>query len=301
MDWITALRAPAVAALAADDGPLQMSLFDTQNFAEITHHNFPGERLVCCRNPVLADERTRKRHALLQATENKLTTIAASVAAGRLHGTDRIGIAVGKVINKHKVAKHFITTITDDTFTYHPDEDRISTEAALDGIYVIRTSLNTHKLDTVGVVGAYKSLAHIERDFRSIKSDDLDLRPVRHYLANRVKAHILVCMLAAYLTWHLREALAPLTFTDENIPHPNDPVTPAQRSIEATTKDITKKTHDDLPVHDYPGLIAHLGHLTRNTISFAGQHFDKLTTPTPVQRRAFELLGTPIPLGLACT
>jgi hypothetical protein len=298
MDWITAVRAPAIAALAAADGPLQMSLFDTQNFAEITHHDFPGERLVCCRNPALADERTRKRHALLLATENNLDTIMASVAAGRLRGADKIGIAVGKVINKHKVGKHFITTITDDTFTYRRDEDRISAEAALDGIYVIRTSLNADRLDTVGVVGAYKNLAHIERDFRSIKSDDLDLRPVRHYLTNRVKSHILICMLAAYLTWHLRRTLAPLTFTDENIPHRSDPVAPAQRSDEATTKDATKKTPDELPVYDYPGLIAHLGHLTRNTISFASQQFDKLTNPTQVQRRAFELLGAPIPLAL---
>ncbi|MGH3848210.1 MAG: IS1634 family transposase [Pseudonocardiaceae bacterium] len=298
MDWITALRAPAVAALAADDGPLQMSLFDTQNFAEITHHDFPGERLVCCRNPALADERARKRDALLHATAQNLDKIAASVTARRLRGADQIGIRVGKIINKNKVGKHFITTITDDTFTYHRQENKIATESALDGIYVIRTSVDTDKLNTVEVVGAYKNLAHIERDFRSIKSDDLDLRPVRHYLPNRVKAHILLCMLAAYLTWHLRTTLAPLTFTDENIPHPTDPVAPAPRSVEATTKDATKKTRDNLPAYDYPGLITHLGHLTRNTISFAGQHFDKLTNPTPIQRRAFELLGAPIPLGL---
>ena len=299
MDWVTALRAPAIAALAADDGPLQMSLFDTQNFAEITHHDFPGERLVCCRNPALADERARKRDALLQATAQNLDKIAASVTAGRLRGADQIGIKVGKVINKNKVGKHFITTITDDLFTYHRDEDKIAAESALDGIYVIRTSVDADRLNTAEVIGAYKNLAHIERDFRSIKSDDLDLRPVRHYLAHRVKAHILLCMLAAYLTWHMRTTLAPLTFTDENIPHPSDPVTPALRSTEAITKDATKKTADQLPIHDYPGLIAHLGHLTRNTISFAGQHFDKLADPTPVQRRAFELLGTPIPLTLA--
>ena len=299
LDWITALRAPAVAALARDDGPLQMSLFDTQNFAEITHHDFPGERLVCCRNPVLADERARKRDTLLQATERDLDKIAASVTAGRLCGADQIGIKTGKIINKHKVGKHFITTITNDTFTYRRDTDRIAAESALDGIYVIRTSLNAQRLDTASVVGAYKNLTHIERDFRSIKSDDLDLRPVRHYLTDRVKAHILLCMLAAYLTWHLRKTLAPLTFTDENIPTPSDPVTPAQPSTDAKTTDATKKTRDGLPAYDYPGLIAHLGHLTRNTISFAGQHFDKITNPTSVQRRAFELIGTPIPLTLA--
>lgn len=298
MDWITALRAPAVAALAADEGPLQRSLFDTQNFAEITHHDFPGERLVCCRNPALADERARKRDTLLQATEQNLNTIAASVTAGRLRGADQIGIRVGKVINKHKVGKHFITTITDDTFTYHRDEGKIAAEAALDGIYVIRTSLPAERMGAANIVGAYKNLAHIERDFRSIKSDDLDLRPVRHYLTGRVTAHILLCMLAAYLNWHLRKALAPLTFTDENIPQPSDPVTPAQRSADATATDAAKKTRDGLPVYDYPGLIAHLGQLTRNTISFAGQRFDKIANPTPAQRRAYELLGASIPLAL---
>lgn len=298
LDWITALRAPAIAALAAQDGPLQMSLFDTHNIAEITHHDFPGERLVCCRNPALAEQRARKRDTLLRATEQHLDKIAASVTAGRLRGADKIGIRVGKVINKNKVGKHFITIITDEDFTYHRDEDKITAEAALDGIYVIRTSVDATRLDTPDVVGAYKNLAHIERDFRSIKSDDLDLRPVRHYLTDRVKAHILLCMLAAYLNWHLRATLAPLTFTDENIPQPTDPVAPAQRSAEATATDATKKTRDGLPVYDYPGLIAHLGQLTRNTISFAGQRFDKIASPTPVQRRAFELLGTSIPLTL---
>jgi hypothetical protein len=299
MDWVTALRAPAIAALATQDGPLQMSLFDTQNFAEITHRDFPGERLVCCRNPALAHERARKRDTLLRATEQNLDTIAAAVTAGRLRGADQIGIRLGKIINKNKVGKHFITTITDDGFTYHRDEDKIVAEAALDGIYVIRTSVDTNRLGTDDVIGAYKNLAHIERDFRSIKSDDLDLRPVRHYLTDRVKAHILLCMLAAYLGWHLRKTLAPLTFTDENIPQASDPVTPAQRSPQAKATDATKKTLDDLPAYDYPGLIAHLGHLTRNTISFAGQRFEKIANPTPVQRRAFELLGASVPLALA--
>lgn len=298
MDWITALRAPAIAALATQDGPLQMSLFDTQNFAEITHHDFPDERLVCCRNPVLADERARKRDTLLQATEQNLDKIVASVVAGRLQGADRIGIRVGKVINKNKVGKHFITNITEEGFTYHRNEDKIAAEAALDGIYVIRTSVDHARLGAGDVVSAYKNLAHIERDFRSIKSDDLDLRPVRHYLTNRVKAHILLCMLAAYLNWHLRRAFAPLTFTDENIPQSSDPVASAQRSPHAKTIDAAKKTRDGLPVYDYPGLIAHLGQLTRNTITFAGQRFEKIASPTPVQRRAFELLGTSIPLAL---
>jgi Transposase DDE domain len=299
MDWITALRAPAIAALAADNGPLQMSLFDTHNFAQITDPRYPGERLVCCRNPALADERGRKREALLAATEQNLDKLVAAVNGGRLRGADHIGVKLGKVINKHKVGKHFITTVTDDTFTYRRDEDKITAEAALDGIYVIRTGLDDGKLDQVGVIRAYKNLAHIERDFRSIKSDDLALRPVRHYTADRVKAHILICMLASYLTWHLRKALAPLTFTDECIPQVDDPVAPAKRSMAATIKDATKTTPDDLPVYDYPGLIAHLGQLTRNTVNFAGQHFDKLANPTPVQRRAFELLAAPVPLTLA--
>lgn len=298
MSWITALRAPAIAKLAADDGPLQMSLFDNQNFAQITDPKYPGERLVCCRNPALADERARKREALLTATEQNLDKLVAAVTEGRLHGADQIGIKLGKIINKHKVGKHFITAITADSFSYRRDQDKITAEAALDGIYVIRTGLDDQKLDPAGVVRAYKNLARIERDFRSIKSDDLSLRPVRHYLPDRVKAHILICMLASYLTWHLRATLAPLTFTDENIPHTDDPVAPAQRSTAATRKDATKTTPDNLPIYDYPGLIAHLGQLTRNTISFAGQHFEKLANPTPVQRRAFELLDTPIPLTL---
>jgi hypothetical protein len=299
MDWITALRAPAIAALAADNGPLQMSLFDTQNFAQITDPRYPGERLVCCRNPALADERGRKRQALLAATEQHLNKIVDATQEGRLRGADQIGIKLGKIINKHKVGKHFITTVTDNTFTYRRDEDKITAEAALDGIYVIRTGLDDDKLDQVGVIRAYKDLAHIERDFRCIKSDDLALRPVRHYLADRVKAHILICMLASYPTWHLRKTLAPLTFTDQNIPQPDDPVAPAQRSTTATLKDTTKTTPDGLPVYDYRGLLAHLGQLTRNTVNFAGQHFDKLANPTPVQRRAFELLATSIPLTLA--
>jgi hypothetical protein len=298
MDWITALRAPAIATLAADQGPLQMSLFDTQNFAQITDPAYPGERLVCCRNPALAEQRAHKRETLLAATEQHLDNIAAAVTASRLRGADQIGIKLGKVINKHKVGKHFVTAVTDDTFTYHRDQDKITAEAGLDGIYVIRTSLDTHELDPAGVVHAYKNLAHIERDFRCIKSDDLDLRPVRHYLPDRVKAHILICMLAAYLTWHLRKTLAPLTFTDDNIPQTGDPVTPAQRSAAATAKDTSKTTRDNLPVYDYPGLLAHLGQLTRNTIRFAGQCFDKLANPSPVQHRAFELLGTSIPLTL---
>jgi hypothetical protein len=299
MDWITALRAPAIAALASDDGPLQPSLFDTQNFAQITHPNYPGERLICCRNPVLAEERARKRQALLAATEKDLAKIATSVAAGRLTGADKIGERIGKVIGKHKVAKHFLREVTDSTFTYRRDQDKISAEAALDGIYVIRTSVTGETLDSAEVITAYKDLKHVERDFRIIKADDLDLRPIHHYLDKRVRAHVLICMLAAYLTWHLREALAELTFTDQHIPDPDDPVAPAQRSPQATTKDATKHTPDGLPLHRYKDLLEHLSTLDRQVINFGGQRIEKITTPTPVQRRVFELLDAPVPVTLS--
>jgi transposase len=298
MDWITALKAPAIAALASDDGPLQLSLFDTQNFAEITHPNYPGERLICCRNPVLADERARKRQALLAATEQDLAKIATSVGAGRLTGADKIGEHIGKVIGKHKVAKHFLREVTDTTFTYRRNEDKISAEAALDGIYVIRTSVADETLNSAETVTTYKNLKHVERDFHIIKADDLDLRPIHHYLEKRVRAHVLICMLAAYLTWHLREALAELTFTDQHIPDPDDPVAPAQRSPQATTKDATKHTPNGLPLHRYKDLLQHLSTLDRQIINFGGQRIEKITTPTPVQRRVFELLGASVPMTL---
>jgi hypothetical protein len=298
MDWITALKAPAIAALASDDGPLQPSLFDTCNLAQITHPNYPGERLICCRNPVLAEERARKRQALLTATEKDLAKIAASVQAGRLTGADKIGERIGKVIGKHKVGKHFLREVTDTTFIYSRNEDKISAEAALDGIYVIRTSVPDQTLDSADVVTAYKNLKHVERDFHIIKADDLDLRPIHHYLDKRVRAHVLICMLAAYLTWHLREALAELTFTDQHIPHPDDPVAPAQRSPQAKTKDATKHTPNGLPLHRYKDLLHHLSTLDRQIINFNGQRIEKITTPTPVQRRVFELLGAPVPMTL---
>jgi transposase len=298
MEWITALRAPSIAKLAAGDGPLQMTLFDEQNIAEITHKSYPGERLVCCRNPALAAERARKRESLLQATEADLEKIAASVAAGRLTGTDKIGVKVGKIVNKRKVAKHFTLEITDTSFSYHRDTDRIETEAALDGIYVLRTRLRPENLDTSGVIGAYKNLSRVERDFRIIKVDDLDLRPIFHYLENRVRAHVLLCMLAAYLTWHLRRALAPIIFTDEDVPPREDPVLPARRSPEAKTKDATKETPDEIPVRRYSELLAHLRTLTRNTVMVDGREVEKISMPTPSQRRAFELIGAPIPVAI---
>lgn len=298
-EWITALRAPAIKALASDDGPLQMSLFDTQNFAEITSPDYPGERLICCKNPALAEERARKREELLQATEKHLNAIWARVDTGRLAGQEKIGLALGKVINKHKVAKHFIIDITDSTFEFRRDQDNIDAESRLDGIYVIRTSLDEGTLETSDTVSAYKSLANVERDFRSIKIDDLDLRPVFHYLEPRVRAHVLICMLAAYLVWHLRKTLAPLTFTDQDIPPRQDPVSPAQRSPQAKSKDSSKQTSDELPVRSFQDLLDHLGTLSRQTIAFEGQEIEKITTPTPTQRKIFELIGTPIPITLA--
>jgi Transposase DDE domain len=299
MDWVTALKAPAIAKLAADDGPLQMSLFDTQNFAEITHPGYPGERLICCHNPVLEADRARTRHELLADTEAELAKIKASVGAGRLTDPDKIGVRVGKVINKRKVAKHFLLDIGPGRLIWHRDQEKIAAEAALDGIYVIRTSVTRDVLDTVGAVAAYKDLKHVERDFRITKADDLDLRPIHHYLTGRVRGHVLICMLACYLTWHLRAALAELTFTDQHIPQASDPVAPAQRSPQARAKDSTKHNHDGLPVYRYRDLLAHLATLDRQTIIFAGRPIEKLTTPTPVQHRAFELLGATVPLAIS--
>jgi hypothetical protein len=298
LDWITALRAPAIAALASDDGPLQMSLFDTQNFAEITHPDYPGERLICCRNPALADQRAHKRQQLLAATDSGLAKIAARVASGKLRGADDIGLAVGKIVNKYKMAKHFTLDITENTFSYHRNQEQIDAEAALDGIYVIRTSLPAESLDTPGVITSYKNLAYVERDFRIIKVDDLDLRPIFHYLSERVRSHVFLCMLAAYITWHLRQTLAPLTYTDEHIPHRADPVAPAQRSASAKAKDAGKKTPDGLPARSFRDLLEHLSKLNRETINFAGQRIEKITNPTPTQRRVFELIGVPIPMTL---
>jgi len=299
--WITALRAPAIATLAADNGPLQMSLFDTQDLAEITHPDYPGERLIACRNPLLAAERTRKRNDLLTATENLLAPIIARVAAGRLTGADKIGVAVGKVINKHKMGKHFDYRITDTSLAIQRRHDQIAAEAALDGIYVLRTTVPADQLDPAAVVESYKNLAHIERDFRIIKVDDLDLRPIHHRLDDRVRAHVLICMLACYLVWHLRKAWAPMTFTDEHPPTRDNPIAPAQRSTGAEAKASTGHDAAGNPLRSFRGLLAHLATLTRNQIHFTGTDTEipMLTDPTDDQRRAFTLIGTPIPLTAA--
>jgi Transposase DDE domain len=299
--WITALRAPQVAKLAADDGPLQMSLFDQQDMAEIAHPDYPGERLIACRNPLLAVERARKRDELLAATEKLLDPIIARVAAGRLSGADEIGVAVGKVIDKYKVGKHFHRTITDTALTIARKHHQIAAEAALDGIYVLRTSVPTSDLTAAGVVESYKNLANVERDFRIIKVDDLDLRPIHHRLEDRVKAHVLICMLACYLVWHLRKAWAPMTFTDQHPPTRDNPVAPAHRSADAQAKASTRHDPDGNPLRSFRGLLDHLATLTRSQIRYHGTNTEvpTLAEPTPDQRRAFELIGTPIPLTAA--
>jgi hypothetical protein len=298
--WITALRAPAIRKLLADDGPLQLSLFDQQNLAEITHPDYPGERLIACRNPALAADRARTRSELLAATEKLLAPVIARVAAGRLHGAGKIGIEVGKVISKYKTGKHFTVEITDTSLAITRNQAQIDDEAALDGFYVLRTPLPASQLDAAGVVSAYKNLSRVERDFRSIKADDLDLRPVFHRLEDRVKAHVLICMLGCYLTWHLRQVWAPLTFTDEHPPVPTDPVLPATRSAAAAAKASRQHDKHGRPYRSFRGLIAHLATLTRNQVRFAGtsQAIPMLAEPTSTQREAFDLIGAAIPLAL---
>jgi hypothetical protein len=298
--WITALRAPAIRKLVADDGPLQLSLFDEQDLAEITSEDFPGERLIACRNPALAGERARKREALLAATEKLLAPVAARAAAGRLAGAAEIGKKAGEVLNKYKMAKHLDVTITDTSLAVERKQAQIEQEARLDGIYVIRTPVPETDLDAAGTVTAYKNLKYVERDFRHIKSDDLDLRPVFHRLERRVRGHVLICMLAAYLTWHLRQAWAPLTYTDEEPPQPANPVAPARRSASAEAKASRQHDQAGRPYRSFRGLLDHLGTLTRNDLSFAGTPaaVPVLTEPTSEQRQAFELIGAAIPLTL---
>jgi Transposase DDE domain len=299
-EWITALRAPAIKKLMADDGPLQLSLFDQQDLAEITSGDFPGERLIACRNPVLAADRARTREDLLAATEKLLAPLIARVRSGRLQGAGEIGVEVGKVITRYKTGKHFAVTITDTSLAVTRKQDQIDAEAALDGFYVLRTPVPADELDAAAVVTAYKNLKYVERDFRHIKSDDLDLRPVFHRLEERVKAHVLICMLACYLTWHLRRAWAPLTFTSQHPPEQDNPVTPARRSAAAQAKASGQHDPAGRPYHSFRGLLEHLATLTRNQVRFTGTRttVPVLAEPTSTQREAFELIGVPIPLTL---
>jgi hypothetical protein len=300
--WLTSLRAPAIAALAAS-GALQMSLFDEVGFAEIAHPDYPGERLVACRNPALAAQRARKRTELLVGTEADLAEVKAAVERGRqpLRGKDKIALRVGKIVNKHKMAKHFELTVTDDSFDFSSKEDQISAEAALDGFYVVRASASgTSAMSAAQLVGAYKDLKFNEAGFRSLKAIDLDLRPIYHYTEARVRSHVFICMLALYLVWHLRKAWAPVCFTDEAPPERTDPVAPARRSEAALAKVHAKNDDEGNTVHSFATLLDELGTLTRNTVVFSsGARVTKIATPTPLQRRAFDLIGVPVPIELS--
>jgi len=301
MAWVTCLRGPAIKKLMADGGPLQLSLFDEQDLAEISSPDYPGERLIACRNPFLAAERARKREDLLAATEDDLAKIAAQVRAGRLKDPAAIGLRAGKVLNKRKMARHIMLDIGQQQITWQRDQASIDTEALTDGIYVIRTPVPAETLDAPRAVAACKGLAALERDFRSIKAGDLDLRPIWHRLEDRVKAHVLICMLACYLTWHLRRAWAPLTYAGEHPPDRANPVAPARRSRSADAKAARKTGPGNQPIRGFRDLLDHLATLTRDTIRIAGQAVDKLAVATPDQRRAFDLIGAPIPLTLTTT
>jgi hypothetical protein len=305
LDWISALRAPQIKALVAT-GALQLSLFDEQDLFEISSPQFPGERLVCCHNPVLAEQRTRKRGELLAATEKELTPIAAATrrATRPLRGKDTIALRVGKVINHYKMAKHFTIEITDDSFTFTRNHDAIAAEAALDGIYVLRTSLPEHTLERDDVVARYKGLEDVERFFRTLNTE-LDVRPIRHRLADRVRAHMFLRMLSYYISWHMKQALAPILFVDNDKPAAAakraNPVAAAQRSDDALAKAARKRTTEDTPVHSFISLLADLATLCANQIQPNDNMpaFTMTTTPTPLQQRAFELLGVSHRHGLA--
>jgi len=297
LDWLSALRADQIKALVAAEA-LQLSLFDEQHLVAITHPDYPGERLIGCRNPALAAERTRKRGELLAATETELDKITAATRRERqpLRGKDTIGLRAGKVINTFKMAKHFTITITEDSFTFCRNEDTITAEAALDGIYVLRTSLPADTLTDDNVVLRYKGLEDVERFFRTLNSE-LDVRPIRHHLADRVRAHMFLRMLSYYISWHMKQALAPILFYDNDKPGAAakraDPVAAAQRSDQALTKAARKRTQDGVAVHSFTSLLADLATICANHIQPADDTpaFTMITSPTPLQRQAFDLLG----------
>jgi len=305
LDWISALRAPQIKALV-EEGALQLSLFDEQDLLEISSPEFPGERLVCCHNPVLAEERARKRSELLAATEKELIPIAAATRRDKrpLRGKDKIALRVGKVVNHYKMAKHFTIEITDESFTFTRNTEAIAAEAALDGIYVLRTSLPEQTLTQHDVVVRYKNLADVERFFRTLNTE-LDVRPIRHRLADRVRAHLFLRMLSYYISWHMKQALAPILFVDNDKPAAAakraNPVAAAQRSDTALAKAARKRTTDNTPVHSFTSLLADLATICANHIQPADDMpaFTMTTTPTPLQRRAFELLGISHRHGLA--
>ena len=306
MDWVSSLRAPQIAQLAAEHGPFQPTLFDERNLLELTSEHFPGERLVVCRNPLLAEERARKRAELLAATEADLAKITAATQRKRhpLRGEQAIALRVGRVIERFHMGKHIELSITDDAFTWQRRHDVISQEAALDGLYVIRTSVSANQLDAAAAVAAYKSLANVERAFRSIKTVDLHVRPVFHYNAQRVRAHVFLCMLAYYVEWHMRERLKPMLFDDEYLDQASasraSPVLKAVRSEHAKAKDATKLAEDGMPLHSLQTLLQDLATLAYNVTSTALNPEAKIvltTRPTPLQQKAFSLLG----LNPSCT
>jgi len=292
--WVSCLRAPAIRSLV-DAGDLQLGLFDERDLAEITSPQFPGERLVVCRNPALAAERMRKREALLAATEGALATVAAMVERGTLRSAAAIGLRAGRVVNAKKMAKHFELDIADGHFAWRRRTDAIAAEAALDGLYVVRTSVPVERLDAPGVVATYKRLSAVERDFRALKGDDLAVRPIFHWREDRVRAHLFLCFLAAYVRWHLEAAWAPLLFRDEVPPARTDPVAPPERSGEALAKERDHRTPDGLRVGSFATLMAELATLTRNRVVPAGlgeeAAFEIPSEPTPLQARALALIG----------
>lgn len=295
--WITALRAERIKQLVKG-GAIQIGLFDDRNLFEVAHDDYPGERLVACRNPELAKRRAHKRDALLTATEAELAKVHKSIESGRLRGAAKIGLRVGRVIGKYKVAKHFLLEISGDAFTYRRDDERIREEASLDGIYVVRTSLTQAHATAAQTVHHYKKLSRVERAFRTIKTGGLEVRPIHHRLEDRVRAHILLCVLAYYVEWHMREALRPMLFSDEMTDEEKDqrdPVAPAQRSEAALRKVRTKTLEDGSPAHDFRSLLDELSLVVRSTCRARAAKedaptFDVVTSLTATQRRAFELL-----------
>jgi transposase len=299
LDWISALRADSIKSLASQ-GVIQPSLFDERDLAEVSSPDYPAERLIVCRNPLLAAERARKRTELLAATEQELEKIAAATQRARkpLRGTAKIGLKVGNVLNRHKVGKHFELTIRDDEFSYRRNATRIAEESALDGIYVIRTSVSAEALDSKDTVRAYKDLSKVERAFRSIKTVDLKVRPIFHWMDDRIRSHVFLCMLAYYVEWHMRRKLAPILFDDHERGQAEalreSIVTRAPRSEAAHAKDETRRTEDGLPVHSFRSLLSDLATLAKNRVRLRGapgSELELLTQPTELQQRAFVLLG----------
>ena len=301
LQWISALKSIQIQQLV-QGGALQLSLFDQSDLAEIQHASYPGERLIACRNPLLAEERDRKRKELLDATEKQLNKIVEATQRKKrpLRGRKEIGLAVGRILGRYKMGKHFSLIIEDEGFRYERKQSNIEREAALDGIYVIRTSVAAEKLSSEQVVGHYKRLSDVERAFRSLKSVDLKIRPIYHHLADRVRAHVFLCMLSYYVEWHMRQALAPMLFDDDD-PQAAEAarksiVSPAERSPRAKNKDLSKRTEDGLPVHSFRTLLKDLATLTRNQVRVGEQTMQMLPAPTPVQQRALQLLK--VSLGL---